>query len=113
MTGRRLLRVVLTLLVTGLCVAYLVWKIDLGTALEVLGDADLGYFLAAAAIMIASTVPMAWRWQRLLAAKGVDEPLRWLTRTYFVSYTAGQVLPTSIGGDAVRVGALRQPGVHG
>jgi glycosyltransferase 2 family protein len=101
-TRRRLVRVVLTLLVTGLAVAYLAWKIDLDRTLEVLADADLGYFLAAAAIMLVSTVPMAWRWQRLLAAKRVEEPLAWLTRTYLVSYTAGQVLPTSIGGDAVR-----------
>ena len=102
MTRRRLVRVALTLLVTGLAVAYLVWKIDLGTALDVLGDADLAYFVAAAAIMIVTTIPLAWRWQQLLAAKDVDEPLSWLTRTYFVSYAAGQVLPTSIGGDAVR-----------
>ena len=27
----------------------------------------------------------------------------WLTRAYFVAYTAGQILPTSIGGDAVRI----------
>ena len=27
----------------------------------------------------------------------------WLTRAYFVAYTAGQVLPTALGGDAVRV----------
>ena len=30
-------------------------------------------------------------------------PFWWLTRAYFVSYTASQVLPTSIGGDASRV----------
>jgi hypothetical protein len=91
------------LLVTGLCVAYIAWKIDLGTTIDVLRDADLGYFALATAIMVVSTVPLAWRWQRLLDAKRIDEPLGWLTRTYFVSYTAGQVLPTSIGGDAVRV----------
>jgi glycosyltransferase 2 family protein len=102
-TRRRLVRVALTLLVTGLAVAYLVWKLDLEAAVDVLADADLAYFAAAAAIMIVTTVPMAWRWERLLAAKGVNEPLSWLTRTYFVSYAAGQVLPTSIGGDAVRV----------
>jgi glycosyltransferase 2 family protein len=101
-TRRRLVRVALTLLVTGLAVAYLVWKIDLDTAIDVLGDADVWYVAAAAAIMIVTTIPLAWRWQKLLAAKGVEEPLSWLTRTYFVSYTAGQVLPTSIGGDAVR-----------
>jgi glycosyltransferase 2 family protein len=114
-TRRRLVRGSLTLLVTGLCVAYLAWKIDLGTTLDVLGDADLGYFLAAAAIMLVSTIPMAWRWQRLLAAKDVEEPLGWLTRTYLISYTAGQVLPTSIGGDAVRAfeTARRHPGQAG
>ena len=115
MTRRRLVRVALTLLVTGLAVAYLVWKIDLGTAIDVLADADLAYFAAAAAIMVVTTVPLAWRWEKLLAAKRVHEPLSWLTRTYFVSYAAGQVLPTSIGGDAVRVfeTARRHPGQGG
>ena len=39
----------------------------------------------------------------------------WLTRAYFVSYTASQVLPTSIGGDAMRVyeTARRHPGRTG
>ena len=31
------------------------------------------------------------------------ERLPWLDRAYFVAYTAGQILPTSIGGDAVRI----------
>ena len=50
------------------------------------------------------TVPlMAVRWRWLLRAQGIDDRLSWLTRTYFTSYTAGQVLPTAIGGDAWRV----------
>jgi uncharacterized protein (TIRG00374 family) len=55
---------------------------------------------------------MAWRWQKLLAARGVHERLPWLNRAYFVSYTAGQVLPTAVGGDASRVyeTARRHPG---
>jgi len=46
---------------------------------------------------------MAWRWQRLLAARGVHDSLARLVRTYFVGYAAGQVLPTSLGGDASRI----------
>ena len=46
---------------------------------------------------------MAERWRRLLASQGMRERLPWLTRAYLVSYTAGQILPTSIGGDAVRI----------
>ena len=111
----RRLRIAATLVVTGLAVLYIGWKIDLDRTLDVLADADPWYFAAAAAIMIVTTVPLAWRWQRLLAAKSVEEPLGWLTRTYFVSYTAGQVLPTSIGGDAVRAfeTSRRHPGQAG
>src|SRR2546423_4611272 len=46
---------------------------------------------------------MAWRWQQLLRARGIVERLTWLNRAYFVSYTAGQVLPTAVGGDAARI----------
>ena len=110
----RPLRVVLTLLVTGLCTAYVLWKIDLGKTARVLVDANPLYFLAALALMVVTIIPMAWRWQLLLRAKGVEEEIPWLTRAYFVSYAAGQILPTSIGGDAVRIfeTARRHPG-HG
>jgi uncharacterized membrane protein YbhN (UPF0104 family) len=53
--------------------------------------------------MIGSVWPMAWRWQQLLRARGIDDRLSWLTRAYFVAYTAGQLLPTAVGGDAVRI----------
>jgi uncharacterized protein (TIRG00374 family) len=112
---RRPLRVGATLLVTGLCTAYLVWKIDLGETLRVLRDAHVGALLASAGIMIATVLPMAWRWQLLLAARGIADRLAWLTRAYLVSYTAGQVLPTAIGGDAMRIyeSARRHPGRTG
>ncbi|MDQ2984987.1 MAG: flippase-like domain-containing protein [Actinomycetota bacterium] len=111
----RLLRVGATLVVTGLCVAYLVWKIDLSRTADILVNAHLGYFLGAIAIMALSVVPMAWRWQRLLRAKGIEDSLRWLVRAYYVSYTAGQVLPTAVGGDAMRIyeTTRRHPGHRG
>jgi len=99
----RTLRLVATLAVTGLCTAYLVWKIDLGQTLHLLAHAQLGYFVAAVAIMVGSVWPMAWRWQQLLDARGIHDRLSWLTRAYFVAYTAGQLLPTAVGGDAVRI----------
>jgi hypothetical protein len=99
----RTLRLVGTLVVTGLCTAYLVWKIDLSQTLHLLAHAHVGYFLAAVAIMIGSVWPMAWRWQRLLVARGIHDRLSWLVRAYFVAYTAGQLLPTAVGGDAVRI----------
>jgi len=108
----RPLRVTATLLFTGLAVAYLVWKIDLEQTLEILADVDPWWFGLSVAIMVLTALPMALRWQWLLAARGIRESFPWLTRSYFVSYTASQVLPTSIGGDAVRVleTSRRHPG---
>jgi uncharacterized protein (TIRG00374 family) len=96
-------RALATLVVTGLGTAYIVWKIDLGRTGHVLASANAGWWLLSLAIMAGSVWPMAWRWQRLLAARGVHERLRWLVRAYFVGYAAGQVLPTSLGGDASRI----------
>jgi uncharacterized protein (TIRG00374 family) len=108
----RSIRVALTLLVTGLCTAYLIWKIDLSRTLRVIADADPAYLLLALVLMTVTVLPMAWRWQLLLRAKGVEDGIPWLTRAYFVAYAAGQILPTSVGGDAVRIyeTARRHPG---
>jgi glycosyltransferase 2 family protein len=109
------LRVALTLLVTGLCAAYVLWKIDVGQTIEILGGTSVGFFLLALAITLVTTWPMALRWKWLLDAKGIHDRLRWLTRAYFVSYAASQVLPTAVGGDATRIfeTARRHPGNTG
>jgi glycosyltransferase 2 family protein len=111
---RRSVRVGATLVVTGLCTAYILWKIDVGKTIDVLRDAQLEYFFAAIAIMVVTVWPMAWRWQKLLEGRGIHDRLRWLLRAYFTAYTAGQVLPTSVGGDAMRIfeTSRRHPG-HG
>jgi glycosyltransferase 2 family protein len=111
----RRLRVALTLLVTGLATAYVIWKIDLSRTIEILGDTNVAYFAAAVALALVTTWPMALRWKWLLDAKGIHDRLSWLTRAYFVSYAAGQVLPTAIGGDASRIyeTARRHPGNTG
>jgi uncharacterized protein (TIRG00374 family) len=67
-----------------------------------LSRTSLAWFLPAVAVNMATVVVMAWRWQLLLAAKRINVPLGWLTRTYFVALFAGQFLPAAIGGDAVR-----------
>lgn len=100
---RAFVRACFTLIFSGAFVAYLLWKVDLDRTTEVLGNARISYFLIAAAIVVGATFPLAWRWQLLLRARGVHDNLRWLTRTCFVAHSAGQVLPTAIGGDAVRI----------
>ncbi|MBA2475800.1 MAG: flippase-like domain-containing protein [Actinobacteria bacterium] len=112
---RRTLRVGATLLVTGLCTAYLLWRIDVGETAAIVGDARPAPLLGAIAIMLGTVLPMAWRWQLLLAAHGIADRLPWLARAYLVSYTAGQILPTAVGGDAMRIfeASRRHPGRGG
>ena len=92
-----------TIVLTVAAIAYLVWKIELRTTLDILADTNLAWFALSAAIMLGTVPALAMRWGWLLDAHAIEERLPWLTRAYFVSYTAGQVLPTSFGGDAVRV----------
>ena len=92
-----------TLVLTAAAIAYLVWKIELGTTLDVLADTNVAWFALAVTIMVVTVPVLALRWGWLLASHEIHERVPWLTRAYFVAYTAGQVLPTALGGDAVRV----------
>jgi hypothetical protein len=74
---RRLIRLSGTLVVTGLCLAYILWKIDVRRTVHVLVHAQFAYFAASVAIVIVSVWPMAWRWQQLLNAKGIHDRLAW------------------------------------
>jgi hypothetical protein len=111
----RALRATATLVVTGLAVAYIVWRVDLRETVHVLANASPGWWLASFGIWVVTVWPLAWRWQRLLAASAIHERLGWLVRTTFVAYAAAQVLPTSLGGDASRIyeTARRHPGSRG
>jgi glycosyltransferase 2 family protein len=112
---KRLVRILGAVVVTGLCVAYILWKIDVPKTARILVHAHFAWFLLSFGLAIAATWPMAWRWQQLLRAKGVEERLGWLVRCYFVSWFVGQVLPTSLGGDASRIyeTTKRHPGRGG
>jgi len=95
--------IALKVLLSAAVIAYLVWQINIGATLKLIGGANGLYLLGALAIFLLTTVGMAWRWQLLLAAKGIIEPLGWLTKLYFIGNAAGQILPTGVGGDAARI----------
>ena len=112
---KRAVRIAATLVVTGLATWYVLAQVDLEETLRIIGDADVAWVGLAALLTIGTVPAMAWRWQRLLRARGIAERLPWLLRAYFVSYSAGQVLPTAVGGDALRIyeTSRRHPGNAG
>jgi uncharacterized protein (TIRG00374 family) len=109
---KRALRVVATLLVTSLAVAYILSRIDVGKTVDTIGSASFPWIVASALLTVATVPLMAWRWQQLLTVRGIHERVAWLMRAYFVSYAVGQVLPTGVGGDASRIfeTSRRHPG---
>ena len=112
---KRPLRILLGITFTTLAVGYILLKIDIHQTWEVLKSAEPLVVRARRRDHDRTALPMALRWKWLLAAQGMIDRFWWLTRAYFVSYTAGQILPTSIGGDAVRIfeTSKRHPGRSG
>jgi uncharacterized protein (TIRG00374 family) len=100
---RRRVRLALQLLVSAGVIVLLVSQLDLTQTVDLLRSGEYAYVIAALAIFVSTTWLMAWRWQLLLASKGIREPLAWLTKLYFIGYAAANVLPTAVGGDAVRI----------
>ncbi|HVC86219.1 MAG TPA: lysylphosphatidylglycerol synthase transmembrane domain-containing protein [Gaiellaceae bacterium] len=109
---KRFLRALATVLVSGAAAAYILLKIDLGKTAHIIGSASVPWLALSALLTVVTVPPMAWRWQQLLAVRGIHERVPWLMRAYFVSYAVGQVLPTSVGGDASRIfeTSRRHPG---
>ncbi|MBM3661249.1 MAG: flippase-like domain-containing protein, partial [Actinobacteria bacterium] len=61
-------------------------------------------FLAAGILLMAlSFVLAAWRWQRVLAVFGYHVRLRTLLKHYVAGQFVGNLLPSTIGGDVLRV----------
>jgi glycosyltransferase 2 family protein len=110
----RSLKTVLQVAVSGGLIAILLWQIDVGQTADRILSSNPAYLVLGLGIFLVTTWGMGWRWQILLDSKGIHEPLAWLTKLYFVSFAVGQVLPTSVGGDAVRIieHARRRPDVR-
>ncbi len=84
-------------------IAAVLWQADLHKIGNALRESSPGWFCAAIAINIVATFVMVVRWHLLLVARGRREPgLWWLFESYVIALLLGQILPTAVGGDAVR-----------
>jgi uncharacterized protein (TIRG00374 family) len=63
----------------------------------------IGLLVGAVVATLIGVVLSAWRWQSVLHVFGAGVPLRRLTRHYLASLFIGTVLPSTIGGDVLRV----------
>ncbi len=79
------------------------YRMDLSQFVGLMRGADVRFLAMATGLVIVGLVIGAYRWQRLLIALGIPVPLRTLVSSYFVGLFFNNFLPTSMGGDVVRI----------
>jgi uncharacterized membrane protein YbhN (UPF0104 family) len=101
----------LKVIITGGLLAGLLWTTDLDALGQALWKLDAWVVVGALALVLLQQVVLAWRWHRILGWMGASWPLKQALRWVFVGLFFSQALPTSVGGDAVRVWALHRHGL--
>ena len=98
-------KVALRLLVSAAFLAVLITRVpDLGESIPSDHGLRTALFLIAAVVMMfVGIVLSAWRWQQVLLVFDAPVPLRTLTGHYLAGQFVGNVLPSTIGGDVLRV----------
>jgi glycosyltransferase 2 family protein len=108
---RRLSFIILRLLVTIGLLWFLASQFDFRHATEIASHVSLLLLIAALAALVASVLVNAVRWQVILAGEGPAPGLGSLTKLLLVGLFFNQVLPTGVGGDAVRAWRCHRLGV--
>ncbi len=88
-------------------VALVLWRAGLGEVAANLGRVSLAGAAVVVLLHTGDRLLMAYKWRRLLLAKGVDVGLGEATRAYYVSSFASIFLPMTVGADVVRIGVMR------
>ncbi|NTU84107.1 MAG: flippase-like domain-containing protein [Chloroflexales bacterium] len=96
----------LRFVISGGLLAYLVWQANPASIWAQWQRANLGLLLLAVLLQIVCIMISAFKWGVLLRANRHPQPYPWLLAVYFIGQFANNFLPTSVGGDAMRVVAL-------
>ncbi len=84
-------------LVAGFVIYIFLKRFHLGEAMTIIGQANIGLFLAALFIFYVSLPLRGHRWKVLLGGSNIDLPQWDLTRYYFLAWFANCILPARIG----------------
>lgn len=101
----------LRIAVSAALVAFILSRAELGRVFEALREADLRLVLLALALNPLGYLFSVSRWRLLLSARGGDPSFGFLLRAFLVGVFFNNLLPSTVGGDAVRALASARAGV--
>ncbi|MFL6233817.1 MAG: lysylphosphatidylglycerol synthase transmembrane domain-containing protein [Thermoanaerobaculia bacterium] len=101
----------LRLAVSAALVAWILRKTPFQAVGAAFRSADLRFVLLALALNLFDTLASVRRWRLLIRAQGGEAPFPGLVRAYFTGIFFNNLLPSTIGGDTVRVVHTSRSGV--
>jgi uncharacterized membrane protein YbhN (UPF0104 family) len=108
---RKIVIAIMRLLVTGGLLWALAARLDVARAGHILAQVSIPPLLVGLALLGAISFVSAWRWHVILAAEAPSPGPAALAKLVFVGLFFNQVLPSAIGGDAVRAMRCRRLGI--
>jgi glycosyltransferase 2 family protein len=105
------LKTILRVAISAALVAWVLHRSPLGEVREAFGSADLRFVLLALALVPFGTWASVSRWRLLIRSQGGDLPFGFLVRSFLVGVFFNNLLPSTIGGDAVRAYDTARSGV--
>jgi uncharacterized membrane protein YbhN (UPF0104 family) len=88
---------------SAILLAVIAWRLDWGHVAAALHRLGIGYLLGAVLLYVSLQVASSLRWRLLARVQGFDGPLFRYVAYYFIGMFFNLALPTSVGGDVVRV----------
>jgi hypothetical protein len=113
MLNRKRLFDLLKIAVSLVLIGVILRSVDVGKLWAVVRHANPWYLLVTVVVVMAGVVLRAYRWQILLHDQGVNASMRELTVLWFVSFLFTNLLPTGIGGDAIKMYELSRSSERG
>jgi len=83
--------------------AWLLRGLDTHALARLLVTLPSSFYLVSLGVVVAGQVLYAWRWWLLLRAAGAKVPLAMAIRYYIIGIFANNFLPSTVGGDAMKV----------
>ena len=101
--NRKRITTILRIVIGAALIAILIWRLDLSKILADIRSIETIYLLYALIPYLLFILISAWRWQVLLEYKKFNIPFGRTIIIYFIATFFNNFLPTTIGGDVMRV----------